>query len=135
MRSSHSYRSWSVLVGRSYRLVTYNRAKIKITLFTRSIVFFKYRPVPASFSFIFVLFTPQINYKLKKRSWSAWDSNPGPQDGRRRQNHGAMAATCTRSIVCVDWYDLPTTGYANWRLLNLTMIALFIPNYPLKWNN
>ena len=22
------------------------------------------------------------------------DSNPGPQDGRRRRNHGAMAATC-----------------------------------------
>ena len=20
----------------------------------------------------------------------AWDSNPGPQDGRRRRNHGAM---------------------------------------------
>ena len=27
------------------------------------------------------------------RRWCAWDSNPGPQDGRRRQNHGAMAAT------------------------------------------
>ena len=23
----------------------------------------------------------------------AWDLNPGLQDGRRRQNHGAMAAT------------------------------------------
>ena len=23
----------------------------------------------------------------------AWDSNPGPQYGRRRRNHGAMAAT------------------------------------------
>ena len=29
----------------------------------------------------------------KKRRWSAWDSNPGPQNGRRRRNHGAMAAT------------------------------------------
>ena len=29
----------------------------------------------------------------KKRRWCAWDSNPGQQDGRRRRNHGAMAAT------------------------------------------
>ena len=28
-----------------------------------------------------------------RRRWCAWDSNPGPQDGRRRQNRGAMAAT------------------------------------------
>ena len=55
--------------------------------------FFKYGPISASFSFIFILFTSQINYKLKKRRWSAWDSNPGPQDGRCRRNHGAMAAT------------------------------------------
>ena len=54
---------------------------------------FKLWPIPASFSFIFVLFTSQINYKLKKHRWSAWESNPGPQDGRHRQNHGAMAAT------------------------------------------
>ena len=25
--------------------------------------------------------------------WCAWDLNPGPQNGRRRQNHGAMVAT------------------------------------------
>ena len=56
-------------------------------------VFFKYGPIPASFSFSFFLFTSQINYKLKKRRWSSWDSNQGPQDGRRRRNHGAMAAT------------------------------------------
>ena len=30
----------------------------------------------------------QIDKKLK---WCAWDSNPGPQDGRLRRNHGAMA--------------------------------------------
>ena len=29
----------------------------------------------------------------KKCRWRAWDSNPGPQDGKRRQKHGAMAAT------------------------------------------
>ena len=26
-------------------------------------------------------------YKLKKHRWYAWDSNPGWQDGRRRQIH------------------------------------------------
>ena len=34
-----------------------------------------------------------FNTNWKKLRWCAWDSNPGPQDGRRRQNHGAMAAT------------------------------------------
>ena len=59
--------------------------------------FFKYGPIPASFSFIFVLSSFQFHlqfqqYKLKKHVWCAWDSNPGEQDGRRRTNHGAMAA-------------------------------------------
>ena len=58
----------------------------------------KYGPIPASFLFIFVLFTSQINYKLKKRRWSAWDSNLGPQDGRRRLNHGAMVATLSMEV-------------------------------------
>ena len=57
-----------------------------------------YGPIPASFSFIFILFTSQINYKLKKRRWSAGDSNPGPKDVRRRWNHGAMAATQRHSF-------------------------------------
>ena len=30
--------------------------------------------------------------KWKKRRWCAWDLNPGPQDGRCRWNHRAMAA-------------------------------------------
>ena len=29
---------------------------------------------------------------MKKRSWCAWDSNPGRQDSRRRRIHWAMAA-------------------------------------------
>ena len=32
------------------------------------------------------------NTNCKKCRWCAWDLNPGPQDGRHRQNHGAMAA-------------------------------------------
>ena len=42
-------------------------------------------------------------------------SKPGPQDGRRRQNHGAMAAT---QIVCKTYFtltDRPTDRAAtNW---------------------
>ena len=32
-------------------------------------------------------------------SWCAWESNPGPQDGSCRQNHGAMAATPPIHII------------------------------------
>ena len=45
--------------------------------------------------FVLFLFSSCYNFNTnwKKHRWCAWDSNPGPQDGRRRQNHGAMAAT------------------------------------------
>ena len=47
---------------------------------------------PGLFLFIFVLFSLQFkSYKLKKLRWSAWDLNLQLQDGRYRQNHGAMA--------------------------------------------
>ena len=32
------------------------------------------------------------NINWRKHKWFAWDSNQGPQDGRRRWNHGAMSA-------------------------------------------
>ena len=57
----------------------------------RSYSFFN-GPIPASFC-LFSLFSRYNFNNWKKRRWSAWDSNPGPQDGRRRWNHGAMAAT------------------------------------------
>ena len=31
------------------------------------------------------------SYKLKKHRWCAWDSHLGPQDGRRKRNHGAIS--------------------------------------------
>ena len=34
-----------------------------------------------------------ITISIQIEKWCAWDSNPGLQDGRRRRNHGAMAAT------------------------------------------
>ena len=62
--------------------------------------FFKNGPIPASFCFIFVLFSFQFkwqtyhlnNINWKKHRWCAWDSNPGRQYGRRRRIHWAMAA-------------------------------------------
>ena len=55
---------------------------------------------PGLFLFIFVNFLDTISIKNgKKHSWCAWDSNPGPQDGRRRQNHGAMAARVKKMFV------------------------------------
>ena len=58
-----------------------------------SYFFFYYGPLPASFC-LFSFFS-RYNFNWKKHRWCAWDSNPGPQDGRRRRNHGAMAATPT----------------------------------------
>ena len=48
------------------------------------------RPLFVYFHSFLVTISVQIE---KKQWWCAWDSNLGPQDGRRRQNHGAMAAT------------------------------------------
>ena len=54
-------------------------------------------------SLFFVYFNPFLHHKSitnwKKRRWSAWDLNLGPQDGRCRQNHGAMAATYNYSLL------------------------------------
>ena len=63
--------------------------------------FKKNGPIPASFC----LFSSFSHYNFnntnwKKHSWCAWDSNPGPQDGRRRRNHGAMAATQVKNYCC-----------------------------------
>ena len=57
-----------------------------------------------------------LNFFLKKRRWRAWDSNPGPgpQDGRRRRNHGAMAATkflkCLPGKFVTGLYTLTEIG-------------------------
>ena len=62
-----------------------------------ALVFLKNGPIPASFC----LFSSFSHYNFnntnwKKHRWCAWDSNPGPQNGRRRRNHGAIAAT----LIC-----------------------------------
>ena len=62
--------------------------------------FFLNGPIPASFC-LFSLFS-WYNFN-NTNWWCAWDSNPGPQDGRRRQNHGAMAAT---TVQCYQMASL-----------------------------
>ena len=54
--------------------------------------FKKNGPIPPSFC-LFSSFSHYSFNNWKKHRWCAWDSNPGPQGGRRRRNHGAMAAT------------------------------------------
>ena len=41
-----------------------------------------------------------FNLNWKKHKWCAWDLNTGLQDGRRRQNHGAMAAALW--LICLE---------------------------------
>ena len=59
----------------------------------RSLFFFKNGPTPASFC-LFSSFSRYnfSNTNWKKHRWYAWDTNPRPQNGRRRRNHRAMAA-------------------------------------------
>ena len=55
--------------------------------------FFKNGPIPATFCLFSFFSCYNFNTNWKKNRWCAWDSNQGLQDGRRRQNHGAMVAT------------------------------------------
>ena len=52
--------------------------------------------------FCLLLFFSHYNFNTnwKKHRWCAWDSNLGPQDGRHRQNHGAIAATLKIFLLC-----------------------------------
>ena len=59
-------------------------------------------PILASFLFIFVLFTTQFDYKLKKHRCCAWDSNSGPQYGRRSRRRPPTPKKSLRSEP-EDW--------------------------------
>ena len=61
--------------------------------------FEKNGPIPASFC-LFSLFSHYNFNNWKKNRWCAWESNPGPHDGRRRRNHGAMAGTLLTFNKC-----------------------------------
>ena len=61
------------------------------------------------------------NRNIKKRRWCACDSNPGPQDGRRRQNHRAMAATHFEKYFTIIIYK--SRAVLSWKL-NLHITTL-----------
>ena len=61
---------------------------------------FKNGPIPAPFC-LFLSFSHHNfnNSNSKKHRWCAWDSNPRPQDGRRRRYHGAMATALQPKLL------------------------------------
>ena len=61
-------------------------------------IFFLNGPIPASFCLFLFFSRYNFNTNWKKHRWCAWDSNPGPQDGRCRRNHGAI--TLIYLMVC-----------------------------------
>ena len=88
-------------------------------------------PIPASFFiFHYFLITISIIQIEKKCRWCAWDLNPGPQDDRRRQNHGAMAATQARLSlhynVCSSSDAHVGLSWSNIKLDFLTLIRHFL---------
>ena len=62
------------------------RPEIGIRL-TRELFFLKNGPNTTSFCYFRPIYDKYSTYDYKKHRWRAWDSNPGPQDGRRRQIH------------------------------------------------
>ena len=71
----------------------------KVSCLADSLTFLKNGPIPDSFC-LFLSFTLyNFNRNWKKHRWCTWDLNPGPQDGRHRQNHGAVAATRLKMFV------------------------------------
>ena len=67
-------------------------ATVQLTVFSKG-------PILASFCLFSFFSHYNFNTNWKKHRWCAWDSNPGPQDGRRRRNHGAMAATVKLTVL------------------------------------
>ena len=70
---------------------------------------------PVLFFAYFRPFHIAIQLKIKKRQCCAWDSNPGPQDGRRRRIHWAMAA---------GW------NCAEFLVFRCLSFCLLLPNFP-----
>ena len=83
-------------------IITRRLAKDKRKIGTTAHSFFlkKNGPIPASFC-LFSSFSHYNFNNWKKHRWCAWDSNPGPQDGRCRRIHWAVVATPTaHSLYC-----------------------------------
>ena len=67
-------------------------------------VFLTNGPIPASFCLFSFFSCYNFNTNWKKCRWCAWDLIPGPQDGRRRWNHAAMAATINILLIDVNLF-------------------------------
>ena len=76
--------------------------------------------------------------------WCAWDSNPGWQNGRRRQIHWAMAAPfvivfayCRKNIHCTDkLFRDRGTGYWQPVLLRIRWsVDFFVPTWSIGPEN
>ena len=88
------------------------------------IVFLKIWAKPGSFLFIFVLFVHYNDKYIVKLDWiwkkcrlCAWDSNPGPQDGRCRRIHWAMSAPNSDNF----WFYFP------WAVVDVVALSLSSP--------
>ena len=80
---------------------------------------------------------------MKKHRWHAWDSNPGRQDGKRRQFHWAMAAPPCHIIICnsttldAERNQFPTSrfiGHCNLDAKQQISVLLIVKNWGLVNN-
>ena len=85
---------------------------------TISIVFFKKWANPGLFLFLFLSFSHHNfnNTNVKKHRWCACDSNPGPQDGRCRQNTKSyiIKSLFTYLSLCLFCTQVSVLFYFKW---------------------
>ena len=91
----------------------------------RTFFFQKNGPIPAPFC-LFLSFSRYNfnNTNWKKHRWCAWNSNPGPQDGRCRRNH---RATATAHMKVFLWDEL--LGKNQIKLVQRRWIIKSVVNY------
>ena len=124
--------------------ITYWQLKLKqfsVNIIHCSHCFFKNGPIPASFCLFLFFSCSNFNTNWKKHRWCAWDSKPGPQDGRCRQNHGAMAATpdshefgCRSDLTHLNqkwWAMVPNTDH--WIMQSLYTTSLSFFSWDVGW--
>ena len=74
---------------------------------------------------LFVYFSFFSGYNFNNTNWKkyrrcAWDSNPGPKDGRHRQNHGAMPASYQCYFLTMLIYVLVNVcNILRWQILRV----------------
>ena len=87
-----------------------------------------------------------FNTNWKKHWWCARDLNPGPQDGKHRQNHGAMAATQVCKYVSYKFVRPGTnhkttslcqlhSAFRTWSKNKLCKFVRSVPPPPLSPSN